>query len=169
METREIKITLETAMRMYEQGGEFREMALGAFTEKELIGCRLPKTWEEFCISKGDEGIRINAALNFAYVSVRKAFADYHDAEKHIAQMKLHLLRDEYRNGWHLENRNLNIVPYTIFSEHEWDSCRGCYKVIYKVEPSALSSQLLEFQDEETANEFLNNFRELIEQAGDLI
>lgn len=35
MESREIKITLETAMRMYEQGGEFREIALGAFTEKD--------------------------------------------------------------------------------------------------------------------------------------
>ena len=36
METRNVKITLETAKRLYEQGGEFKEMALSAFTEDEL-------------------------------------------------------------------------------------------------------------------------------------
>ena len=36
METRNVKITLETAKRWYEQGGEFKEMALSAFMEAEL-------------------------------------------------------------------------------------------------------------------------------------
>ena len=36
METRNVKITIETAKRWYEQGGEFKEMALSAFTEAEL-------------------------------------------------------------------------------------------------------------------------------------
>lgn len=160
METREIKITLETARRMYEQGGEFREMALGAFTEKELIGGRLPKTWEEFCISKGDEGIRINAALNFAYVSVRKAFADYHDVEKHIAQMKLHLLRDEYRNGWKPDWEDDNKKYYIGHYDNSND-CRAYQESIFP--------KFLSFQTEELAEEFLENFRELIVEAGDLI
>lgn len=160
METREIKITLETARRMYEQGGEFREMALGAFSEKELIGGRLPKTWEEFCISKGDEGIRINAALNFAYVSVRKAFTDYHDAEKHIAQMKLHLLRDEYWNGWKPDWEDNNKKYYI----GHYDNSNHC-----RVYQESIFPNFLSFQTQELAEEFLNNFRELIEQAGDLI
>lgn len=160
METREIKITLETARRMYEQGGEFREMALGAFTEKELVGGRLPKTWEEFCISKGDEGIRINAALNFAYVSVRKAFTDYHDAEKHIAQMKLHLLRDEYRNGWEPDWEDDN-KKYLI---SHYDNSKCC-----RVYQESIFPNFLSFQTEELAEEFLENFRELIVEAGDLI
>lgn len=159
METREIKITLETARRMYEQGGEFREMVLGAFTEKELIGGRLPKTWEEFCISKGDEGIRINAALNFAYVSVRKAFTDYHDAEKHIAQMKLHLLRDEYRNGWKPDLTNIIEIK----------SCISNVKNELKVMNYSSVNSFLSFKSDDIAEEFINNFRELIEEAGDLI
>lgn len=159
METREIKITLETAIRMYEQGGEFREMALGAFTEKELISGRLPKTWEEFCISKGDEGIRINAALNFAYVSVRKAFTDYHDAEKHIAMMKLHLLRDEYRNGWKPDLTNIIEIK----------SCVSNVRNELKVTNYSSVNSFLSFKSDDIAKEFINNFRELIEQAGDLI
>ena len=144
---------------MYEQGGEFREMALGAFTEKELIGCRLPKTWEEYCIMKGDEGEKINAALNFAYVSVRKAFADYHDAEKHIAQMKLHLLRDEYRNGWKPDLTNIIEIK----------SCISNVKNELKVMNYSSVNSFLSFKSDDIAEEFINNFRELIEEAGDLI
>ena len=44
METRNVKITLETAKRWYEQGGEFKEMALSAFTEAELNPVR--NEWE---------------------------------------------------------------------------------------------------------------------------
>ena len=36
MESRNVKVSLETAKRWYEQGGEFKEMALSAFTETEL-------------------------------------------------------------------------------------------------------------------------------------
>ena len=36
MEARNVKVSLETAKRWYEQGGEFKEMALSAFTEAEL-------------------------------------------------------------------------------------------------------------------------------------
>lgn len=159
METRNIKITLDTAMRMYEQGGEFREMALGAFTEKELIGGRLPKTWEEFCISKGDEGIRINTTLSFSYVSVRRAFTDYHDAEKHIALMKLHLLRDEYRRGWKPDLTNLIEIK----------SCISNVRNEFKVMNFTATNFFLSFKSDDIAEEFLNNFRELIVEAGDLI
>ena len=159
MESREIKITLETAKRWYELGDEFREIALGAFTEKEIISGRLPKTWEEFCISKGDEGIRINTALDFAYVSVRKAFTDYHDAEKHIAQMKLRLLRDEYRQGWKPDLTNIIEIK----------SCILNVKNEFRVMNFTTSNYFLSFESDDIAKEFLNNFRELIEQAGDLI
>ena len=36
MESRNVKVSLETAKRWYGQGGEFKEMALSAFTEAEL-------------------------------------------------------------------------------------------------------------------------------------
>ena len=159
METRQIALSLDTAKRWYEQGGELKEMALGAFDAKELIDYRLPKTWEEYRKMKGDEGEKANAALNFAYTSINSAFPDYHDAEKHIALMKLHLLRDEYRQGWKPEWGNIDESKCVIeMAGNE-----------LTVENYGITRHFLAFQDEKRANEFLTNFRELIEDAGDLI
>lgn len=159
METRTIELSLDTARRWYEQGGELKEMALGAFDEKKLIDYRLPKTWEEYRKMKGDEGEKANAALSFAYTSINGAFPDYHDAEKHIALMKLHLLRDEYRIGWVPEWGNIDESKFVIeMVENE-----------LTVENYGIMRHFLAFQDEKRANEFLTNFRDLIEEAGDLI
>ena len=51
METRNVKVSLETAKRWYEQGGEFKEMALSAFTEAELNPVR--NEWEDRIIAYG--------------------------------------------------------------------------------------------------------------------
>ena len=159
METRYIEISLDTARRWYEQGGELKEMALGAFDEKKLIDYRLPKTWEEYRKMKGDEGVKANAALSFAYTSINSAFPDYHDTQKHIALMKLHLLRDEYRIGWVPEWGNIDESKFVIeMVENE-----------LTVENYGITRHFLAFQDKKRANEFLTNFRDLIEEAGDLI
>ena len=159
MKTRYIEISLDTAKRWYEQGGELKDMALGAFDAKELIDYRLPKTWEEYRKMKGDEGEKANAALSFAYTSINGAFPDYHDAEKHIALMKLHLLRDEYRQGWKPEWGNIDESKFVIeMAGNE-----------LTVENYGITRHFLAFQDEKRANEFLTNFRELIEEAGNLI
>ena len=162
METRQIELSLDTAKRWYEQGGELKEMALGAFDAKELIDYRLPKTWEEYRKMKGDEGEKANAALNFAYTSINSAFPDYHDAEKHIALMKLHLLRDEYRNGW-LPCFRDNSKKYGI----KWNMIAGKTRLV--IAQHTYDSDSLSFPTYELAEEFLTNFRELIEEAWDLI
>ena len=51
METRNVNVSLETAKRWYEQGGEFKEMALSAFTEAELNPIR--NEWEDRIIAYG--------------------------------------------------------------------------------------------------------------------
>ena len=160
METRTIEIPLVTAKRWYKQGGELKEMALGAFSEKELIGDGLPKTWDEYCAKHGDMGVIIKASLGTAYVALNKhVFSDYKQAQAHIAKMKLHLLRDEYRQGWLPEWMDYEQDKYVI------------QKFIdeYVIRLYNTTSYFLSFQDDERANEFLTNFRELIEQAGDLI
>lgn len=48
METRNVKLSLEKAKEFYAKGGEFRDLALSAFTEEELTKKALPKTWEEY-------------------------------------------------------------------------------------------------------------------------
>ena len=166
METRQIKLSLDTAKRLYEQGGEYRDIALTAFKEHELIGDRLPKTWDEYCAKHGEVGDKIKASLNTAYMTINKhVFSDYKQAQAHIALMKLHLLRDEYRNGW---------LPDWYDGTDKWYIRRlamynGDNMMQFDVTQSICMSSFLSFQTKEVAEEFLNNFRELIEQAGDLI
>ena len=57
METRNVKVSLETAKRWYEQGGELKEMALSAFTEAELNPVR--NEWESKFIGKEIGGVHI--------------------------------------------------------------------------------------------------------------
>lgn len=47
MEERNVKITLEKAREWYNQGGKLKELALSAFTEKEIKEIVLPNSWEE--------------------------------------------------------------------------------------------------------------------------
>ena len=160
METRQIELPLETAKRWYEQGGELKEMALGAFSEKELIGDGLPKTWDEYCAKHGDMGVIIKASLGTAYVALNKhVFSDYKQAQAHIALMKLHLLRDEYRQGWLPDWRDKSEKKYVIKK----------FNGEYNVEMYSYIVKSFAFQDREGAEEFLTNFRELIKEAGDLI
>ena len=160
METRTIELSLDTAKRWYEQGGELKEMALGAYSEQELIGDRLPKTWDEYCIKHGEVGDRIKASLNTTYMTInRYVFSDCKQAQAHIAKMKLHLLRDDYRIGWVPEWGNIDDSKFVIeMAGNE-----------LAVENYGITRHFLAFQDEKRANEFLTNFRELIEEAGDLI
>ena len=163
METRLIEISLDTAKRWYEQGGELRDLAIGAFGDKMLIGDRLPRTWDEYCIKHGEDGDKIKASLNTAYMTINKhIFSDYKQAQAHIAKMKLHLLRDEYRNGW-LPCFGDNSKKYGI----KWNMIAG--KKELTVAWCNWNTLFLSFPTYELAEEFLTNFRELIEQAGDLI
>ena len=160
METRTIEISLDTAKRLYEQGGEYRDIALTAFKEHELIGDRLPKTWDEYCIKHGEAGDKIKASLNTAYMAINKyVFSDYKQAQAHIAKLKLHLLRDDYRQGWLPDWEDAGELKYLIL------------KLRSKLEVIEIRTTVgfLAFQDEKQSNEFLTNFRELIEEAGDLI
>ena len=160
METRTIEISLDTAKRWYEQGGELRDLAIVAFGDKMLIGDRLPKTWDEYCIKHGEDGDKIKASLNTAYMTINKhIFSDYKQAQAHIAKMKLHLLRDDYRIGWVPEWGNIDESKFSI--EMVGNE--------FTVENYGITRHFLAFQDEKRANEFLTNFRELIEEAGDLI
>lgn len=164
METRLIRISLDTAKRWYEQGEELRELALGAFSEKELIGDRLPKTWDEYCAKQGEVGDKIKASLDIAYMTINKhIFSDYKQAQAHIALMKLHLLRDEYRQGW-LPCWVNNSYKYGI----RWDMINEKAKLAI-AQYKAYDSYFLSFPTYELVDDFLTNFRELIEQAGDLI
>ena len=138
----------------------------------------LPKTWKEFCKqnninkNKKEAFIDISGEIETIKKVNAQRIVDYDKnvlpsrqaAEQHLALMQLHQLRDCYRQGWTPDWENKSIM-YTI---------KNCYKVITKIiEPMIVNERnrcaFLSFPTYEMAEEFLNNFRDLIEQAGDLI
>ena len=139
----------------------------------EDIKPQLPKTWEEFCkqnvIRDGEHYIdsfsdivkktSIGTMRNCS--SDRNILPNKQAAEAHLALMQLHQLRDCYRNDW---IPNESVSAHVI--ERYYDPNIGAIlRVIRYYHPS----KFLSFQTEVRAKEFLTNFRDLIEQAGDLI
>lgn len=168
MEERSIKISLDKARDWYNRGGEYKELALSAFTENEITTSALPNTWEEFCNMypvKDDEWY-ISASSNIIRMSQGKRYTFYNcnilpslqSAKAHLALMQLHQLRDCYRQGWVPDWKD-DIIKYCIVLES--NRC-----VIYK---NITTCNFLSFQSMELAEKFLNNFKDLIETAGDLI
>ena len=139
----------------------------------EDIKPQLPKTWEEyvtfhFPVDKFPENHYVCAetslfschTTNSDYESIlqtKNILTSDKTIKQHLALMQLHQLRDCYRQGWEPDWNGYS--KYVIVKD------RGEYGVF----TSKWTSRFLTFQDMETAKEFLTNFRELVEQAGDLI
>ena len=168
MKKRNIAISLDKAREWYNRGGEYKELALSAFTEKEIKEIVLPNSWEEFCEMyhiKTDEwyvdaNLDINAFRcgNIYCKDYRNVLPSQQAAKAHIAYMKLHYLRDCYRQGWVPDWNNDFQNKYIIF-----------YNEDYKVGSVWKYQRFLSFQSKEIAEKFFNNFQELIKLAGDLI
>ena len=131
---------------------------------------KLPKTWEEFC---EQNSVNNSECYITGYSEVRKLsvfprnrdpFVDKtllsikEDAEAHLALIQLRRLRDVYRQGW-VPNWDDGIVKYGIEYKNNKIYISICYSV----------QCFLAFQSQEVAEEFLKNFRDLIEKAKDLI
>lgn len=134
------------------------------FIDKPL---KLPKTWEEYCetnpVCNKEYYIDTSSEILTFYKGHRKANSERNlleteeDAKAHLALIQLHRLRDYYRQGWVPKDKEDNHViqrykdgTYSVFTHYSYSS-------------------FLSFQSKEIAKEFLTNFRDLIEQAGDLI
>ena len=137
---RNITLTLDKAKEWYNKGGELKEIALQAFTEKELNS--LPRSWEEYIIRYG------SCCFSTRYANMPL---------KYNSLLKLEQLRNCWRQGW----------------EPEWNNCT---KYVIKWEGDNLVvftakrvHAFLVFPSREMAEEFLECFKDLIEQAEDLI
>lgn len=138
----------------------------------ENIKPKLPKTWEEFCeqnnIKKGECYLDASSCIRELEISERDKHTDKNTlpnkqvAEQHLALMQLHQLRDCYRQGWE-PDWNDNCYKYGV----KWNIFPRKKELI--VTWRNYDPLFLSFQTYELAEEFLTNFRELIEEAGDLI
>ena len=134
----------------------------------EDIKLQLPKTWKQFCkqnkIKEGEYFIYDNSITMEADAGERDAdlnknvLPSKQAAEQHLALMQLHQLRDCYRQGWKPDCSD-DSKKWCILKYHNKLSIDFYYRRI----------EFLSFQTKEIAEEFLSNFRDLIEQAGDLI
>jgi hypothetical protein len=131
------------------------------------IKVELPKTWEEFCNqnSVGTEyfitefSSIANTDINKrVYSNNKNLLSTKEDAEAHLALMQLHRLRDVYRQGW---------VP-------DWNDGTGKYCILFNPDNLDIvtytrAPHFLAFQSREIAEEFIKNFKDLIEKVKVLI
>ena len=122
----------------------------------------LPKTWEDFCennpVSDKEACIAYNGNITTVNSHPRISVVDkntlpsYEAAKAHRALMQLHQLRDCYRGN------TLSMYWYSIIRRGESD--------LIVVQDN---NRFLSFPTRELAEKFLSNFKDLIEEAGDLI
>ena len=133
----------------------------------EDIKHQLPKTWEEFCeqnsVKNGECYIDVQGNVlksgwkNRDIYEDKNMFPSQKAAEQHLALIQLHQLRDCYRQGW------IPIEDQVSFGiTRRIDGYLNIDRFMY-------SSRFLLFPNKEIAEEFLTNFWDIIEQAGDLI
>lgn len=165
-EERNITLTFEKAQEWYKKGGELKEIALQAFTEKELNP--LPRSWDEFCdnypVKRSEAMIACDCTIVDCSEIEGKRDYEFKDvmpskqsAEAHLAMIQLEQLRDCWLNGWE---------PIWDCSE-KW--CIRLWGNELGVGVATHISRFLTFPTNEMAREFLECFRDLIEKARDLI
>lgn len=122
----------------------------------------LPKKWEDLEEIKGCYVSRESRIFDIKdnAVSVSKnTFTTKEQAEASIALAQLSQLREVYRNGWVPDWESFYQDKYIIdFMANEIN--KSCYNS---------AETFLSFQDAKTRDLFLENFRDLIEQAKPLM
>lgn len=172
METRNVKLTLEQAKEFYKKGGDLRTIALTAYTEEELTA--LPRSWEEFCrcnpikaeeafIGKASEIIHVSP-LSIGVPREKKRDQNILPSESaakaHLALMKLHQLRDCYRQGWVPDWEDIDQEKYSIVADGS-----SVNKVVIPVKENLF----LTFQSKEVTIKFLERFVQDIYDARELL
>ena len=169
-EERDVKINFSTAKKWYNGNNEnLKTIALQAFTVDELEDSKLPKSWGEFCAKSSKGGKEYFIDYNSQIISTgdfctrdsntdRNVLPNKADAEGILALCQLTQLRDCYRQGW----------------KPDWEDSTSKYIIDYgsnelRVSYYMHSNCFLSFQSTEIRDKFLNNFRDLIEQAKEYI
>ena len=144
----------------------------------EVVCATLPKSWGEFCENNPVENyecfISDRSTIRGFYPSDevrpqierderkvnenKNLLPNKETAEAFLALMQLMQLRDCYRQGWKPDWNQ----PYKKYCIHCNCNSVSVFDCIYH-------SRVLSFQSEEIRDEFFKNFRDLIEQARELI
>ena len=126
------------------------------FTAPWLKEERLPKTWEDFIEIMN---LKYPSAGCFVEEIPKGLIDSYPTLNQIVAVLKLKKLRDYYNNNWHCDWNNEYEENAVITRSHGELIVRADWAI----------TTFLTFKSIEIAREFLANFRNLIEEAGDLI
>ena len=122
----------------------------------------LPKTWEELKVIKGawvTEKSRVLRASTAVDETNTNVFATKEQAEASLALAQLSQLREVYRNGWKPDWTRADEIKYSMYFVDDE----------IKKETLWTASVFLSFQDSETRDLFLENFKDLILTAKPLM
>lgn len=168
METTEIKIQINIPEGKKLVGTKVENgVIIPIFEDKEV---ELSRTWKEWCAKNKSNKfvyIRKDSEIKTFIVAVdevldpiqdRNAIKGESRAKAFLALMQLMNLVDEYRQGWE-PNWKDDSDKYVIKFQ----------KAEIKCDVFMYYSHILSFQSAEIRDKFLKNFRELIEQAKELI
>lgn len=155
---------METKEIIIPQGWEIDKVEDNKIILKESKK-ELPKTWEE-CITKIKDLEYIDTKSNIEEVHFNVGAASNHIndipvglGKPMLALMQLLVCREVYRQGWKPDWTSANENKYCIVNVHN--------KI--NIYLNVAFNQVLSFQSEEIRDEFLENFRDLIEEAKELI
>lgn len=161
METRNVKVTLETAQRWYQQGGEFKEMALSAYTEAELNPIK--NEWESKAIDHGNKFVS-GWYLGDDYVyketneenTDRSTFKTEKQAKSALAYAQLTQLMalPEYNGDWVADWNNSHQDKYSIYRVRRIMEIWNYSAVYYPIH----------FKSREISERFLKNNIDLLKQ-----
>ena len=158
------ELTLETAKAMYKEGGVAKQFALDNYTEEELTKKELPKSWEELA---GRDGYYVDTNSEACYINIcdrdeRNVFPTKKEAEACLALSQLCMLRDAY-NGEPLEDwcdiSNFRQTKYVI-TNHKGNLNQECCRYF---------NGIMSFKTPELRDEFMENFKDLLEIAKPLL
>jgi hypothetical protein len=151
-----LKIEIPNGFEIDKENSTFEQIV---FKELEKA---LPKSWEDLKIIEGHfvQGKDSECRHEKKYTSSdnRNIFSTKKQAEASIALAQLSQLREVYRNGW---------VP--DWKNDEYKFCIEFYANETHKDYYYFPNHFLSFQDKETRDLFLENFKDLIEQAKPLM
>lgn len=151
METKEVKIECPEGFEIDKEKSTFEKIV---FKKKEK---ELPKTWSDYVNNFGRTQL-VNYFRDNT-ISYNGVTLSGEHLEQLFTLFKLIKLRDCYNDGWKPDLNDLTQFKYTIFV-----NCGDpiCYT-------NTQDSHVLAFKTRELRDEFYRNFKDLIEQAKELI
>jgi hypothetical protein len=151
-----LKIEIPNGFEIDKENSTFQQIVF-----KE-IKKELPKTWKELEIIEGyfvqGKDSECRHDKKYAISENKNIFSTEEQAKASIALAQLSQLREVYRNGW---------VPNWLDDKYKF--CIELYANEINKDYYFGQNNFLSFQDEETRDLFLENFKDLIEQAKPLI